>query len=73
VDPLLDSVIDCREHICGIWDKEYKVVLKKESNDDTREAAKFILSRNIVCGNALNLCCVDEKDIDTNEPIFSSE
>lgn len=73
VDILLDNVIDCRERMFGIWDEEYKLVCKKECNDDTREAAKFILSRNIVCGNALSLCRVDEKGIDTNEPIVFSE
>ncbi len=73
VDILLDNVIACRERMFEIWDKEYKVVCKKECNDDTREAAKFILNRNIVCGNALSLRCVDEKGIDTNEPIVFSE
>ena len=53
--------------------KKDKKVCKKECSDDTREAAKFILSRNIVCGNALSLRCVDENGKDTNEPIVFSE
>ena len=73
VDILLDNAIACRERLFAIWDKEYKKVCKKECTDDTREAAKFILSRNIVCGNALSLRCVDEKGKDTNEPIVFSE
>lgn len=73
VDILLDNAIACRERLFTIWDKEYKKVCKKECNDDTREAAKFILRRNIVCGNALSLRCVDEHGIDTNEPIVFSE
>jgi len=73
VDILLDNAIACRERLFFIWDKEYKKVCKKECNDDTREAAKFILSRNIVCGNALSLRCVDAKGKDTNEPIVFSE
>jgi hypothetical protein len=32
-----------------------------------------ILSRNIVCGNALTLMCVDENGNDTAEPIVFSE
>lgn len=73
VDILLDNAIACRKRLFTIWDKEYKKVCKKECSDDTREAAKFILSRNIVCGNALSLRCVDEKGKDTNEPIVFSE
>ena len=48
-------------------------MLFRSCNEDTREAAKFILSRNIVCGNALSLRCVDAKGKDTNEPIVFSE
>ena len=73
VDILLDNAIACRERLFAIWDKEYKKVCKKECNEDTREAAKFILGRNIVCGNALSLRCVDENGKDTNEPIVFSE
>ena len=56
-----------------IWEKAYKAVCKKECNDDTRRAARFILSRNIVCGNALSLRCVDDQQQDTSEPIVFSE
>ena len=72
VDILLDNAIACRERLFALWDKEYKKACKKECNDDTREAAHFILGRNIVCGNALSLRCVDENGKDTNEPIVFS-
>ena len=73
VDILLDNVIACRERMFALWDKEYRAVCKKDCNDQTREAVKFILSRNIVCGNALTLKCVDENANDTDEPIIFSE
>lgn len=73
VDILLDNVIACRERMFAIWDKEYRSVCKRECNDETREAVKFIFSRNIVCGNALSLKCVDENGNDTDEPIVFSE
>lgn len=73
VDILLDNVIACRERMFEIWDKEYRSVCKKECHDDTRDAVKFIFSRNIVCGNALSLKCVDENGNDTDEPIVFSE
>lgn len=73
VDILLDNVIACRDRMFTIWNKEYKAVCKSDCNDQTREAVKFILSRNIVCGNALTLKCVDENAHDTDEPIIFSE
>jgi len=73
VDILLDNAIACRERLFAIWDKEYKAVCREECRDDTREAATFILSRNIVCGNTLTLVCVDENGNDTADPIVFSE
>ena len=73
VDILLDNVIACRARMFSIWDKDYKAVCKKDCSEQTREAVKFILSRNIVCGNALTLKCVDENANDTDEPIIFSE
>jgi hypothetical protein len=73
VDILLDNILACRARMFAIWDKEYKAVCKKDCNDQTREAVKFILSRNIVCGNALTLKCVDENANDTDKPIIFSE
>ena len=46
---------------------------KNEADDECREAVRFILSRNIVCGNALSLKVVDENGEDTDEPIVFSE
>ena len=73
VDILQDNVLACRERIFGIWDKEYTSVCKRDSNNETRAAVKYIFSRNIVCGNALTLKCVDETGNDTDYPIVFSE
>ena len=73
VDIQADNCEQCRERLFGIWDAEYRAVCKKELSDDTKVSAKFILSRNIVCGNALTLHCVDEKGGDTACPIVFSE
>lgn len=73
VDLLIDNVIACRERLYDIWNEEYAAVCKKEVNDDCRAAVRFILSRNIVCGNALSLKTVDENGNDTDEPIIFSE
>ena len=73
VDILNDNVRACRDRLFKLWDKEYKAVCKKDCNDQTREAVKFILSKNIVCGNALTLKCVDKNGNETDEPIVFSE
>lgn len=73
VDLLLDNVLACRERLYNIWNAEYEAMCKKELSKDCQEAIRFILSRNIVCGNALSMKCVNETGQDTNEPIIFSE
>lgn len=73
VDLLDDNCQICRDRLFKIWNDEYEAVCKKDCNDETRNAARFILSRNIVCGNALTLMCVDENQNDTEDPIIFSE
>ena len=73
VDILIDNVIACRDRLYNIWNAEYEAICGKETDDQCREAVRFILSRNIVCGNALSLKVVDENGIDTDEPIIFSE
>lgn len=73
VDILQDNVDACQERLFEIWDQEYTAVCKKEVNQDCRDAVRFILSRNIVCGNALSLMKVDAFGWDTGDPIVFSE
>ena len=73
VDIMNDNVIACRERLFFIWNEEYTAHCKTESSDETREAAKFIISRNIINGNALTLMCVDDDGNDTSAPIVFSE
>lgn len=73
VDILSDNAKVCRNRLYELWAKEYQIICKKDCNDETRSAARFILERNIVCGNALTLFCVDEEQNDTTEPIVFSE
>lgn len=73
VDIMMDNVLACQKRLFEIWNKEYRAVCKKECDDETRETAKFILSKNIVCGNALNYHCVGVNGEDTGEDIIFSE
>ena len=73
VDIMNDNVIACRERLFSIWNKEYTDHCKAEVSDEAREAAKFIICRNIINGNALTLMCVDSDGNDTSVPIVFSE
>lgn len=73
VDLMQDNVSECRDRLFDIWLREYKEVCKKETNDDTIAAVRYILQKNILCGNALTLMCVDDQQKDTNDPIVFPE
>lgn len=73
VDIMADNVEACRNRMFEIWDKEYTAVCKKDANDQTRDAVKFIFQKNIVCGNALTLKKVDKDGNELKEPIVFSE
>ena len=73
VDIMNDNVLACRERLFSIWDEEYTAHCGTDASDETREAARFIISRNIINGNALTLMCVDSEGKDTKAPIVFSE
>lgn len=73
VDIMNDNVEACRERLFSIWDDEYTAHCKGETSEEAREAAKFIIHRNIINGNALTLMCVDTNGNDTKAPIVFSE
>ena len=66
VELLPDNAQVCRERLFAIWDAEYSRICKKETSDECRDAVRFILRRNILCGDALSL-----KDSEGNPIIFS--
>lgn len=55
VDILADNVQECRVRLFEQWDKVYTAICKDEVHDDCREAVIYILSHNILCGNALTM------------------
>ena len=73
VDIMNDNVEACRKRLFSIWEAEYTDHCKAETSDEAREAAKFIIHRNIINGNALTLMCVDANGNDTKAPIVFSE
>ncbi len=67
IDILEDNTEICRQNLYNIWNTEYTKHAKKQANDRCREIAKFILKKNIICGDALNLRTL------TGEPIIFAE
>ena len=73
VDILQDNVEECRKRLFGIWDAEYTANCKSECTDECRAAVRYILGRNILCGNALTLKKVNEAGENTDDLIIFSE
>jgi len=69
VDILGDNVAECRKRLFEAWDAEYARLFKSKKSEDVRRSARFILTCNIVRGNALSLKLVDETATDTDDPI----
>lgn len=67
VDILQDNVDECRSRMFSIFDEQYKANCKRTVNDETRDAVRYILRHNILCGNALDM------KTSTGEPIIFSE
>ncbi|MCM1533584.1 MAG: hypothetical protein NC099_02915 [Corallococcus sp.] len=55
VDILQDNVIECRKRLFDIWDAEYRKNCKSNVNEQCRKAVEYILSKNILCGDALTM------------------
>jgi len=73
VDIDSENVVECRQRLFDEWAKTYRTVCKKQVKDDVLTSAEFILSRNIIRGNALSMMQVDDQGKDTSEPIVFSE
>jgi hypothetical protein len=73
VDILADNASDCRNRLYRIAEKNYLAVCKKQPTPGYLDAIRYVIDKNILCGNALSLKCVDESGHDTEEPIIFSE
>lgn len=67
VDIMPDNAAECRERLFKIWEKAYKRKCKTILCEDCQNAVRFILSRNVLCGDALTM--LD----DNGNPIVFSE
>lgn len=67
VDILEDNAAVCRQNLFDIWDKAYTTAAKNQANDRCREVVQFILSKNIICGDALTMLRNDGTPIEFAE------
>lgn len=63
VELLADNAAECRERLFSLWDKAYTANNKKQANDRCREAVRYILEKNILCGDALTMLQADGSPI----------
>lgn len=73
VELLADNAKECRERLFLQYKKFYKQTIKKEIPAELENCIKFILSKNILCGNALTLKQVDKNQKDLEQPIVFAE
>lgn len=63
-----DNAIECRERLFTIFDEKYVSLFKEKCKEECRRSVKYLLSRNILWGDAL-----DFTNPVTKEPIIFSE
>lgn len=67
VELLADNAAACRERLFKIWDEAYTANCKNDATDQCREAVRYILQCNILCGDALSMTQ------ENGEPIIFAE
>jgi len=55
IDLLDDNVEECRERLLKIFEDEYKSIFKHDFNNKYVKVIRFVLSKNIVSGDALTM------------------
>lgn len=68
VDILEDNAAECRKRLYSIWESRYKELFGNHIKTDCCRTIKYLLSRNILWGDAL-----DFKNPQSKEPIVFSE
>lgn len=55
VDILEDNTEECRRRLYKIWEDEYRIKAKNNMDESLKNVANYILSKNILCGDALSM------------------
>ena len=70
IDILADNVEACRERLFEIWQTAADAA---DAGPCIERVIRFVLEKNILCGNALSMKRVNEKGEDLEEPIVFTE
>ncbi len=69
IDILEDNVMECRKRLSDIFDQKHTCLFKEKAKQECCHAARYILQKNIIWGDALDLKTADKH----NKPIVFSE
>lgn len=69
IDILADNIGICRDRLFELADQRYTAIFKQKAKDECRKSMKFILAKNMIWGDALDLKTVDENP----QPIIFAE
>lgn len=69
IDILEDNVVECRRRLFGIFNDKYERLYKEDVKAECMKVIKYLLGRNVVCGDALTLNTIGETPV----PIVFSE
>ena len=62
IELLADNASACRERLLNYFTEQYRTLFKSRCKDSCLEAARYILSKNIIHGDALTYKRVDKPD-----------
>jgi hypothetical protein len=69
IDILEDNVVECRKRLFDIFNQKYTSIFKESVKEECLSAVKYILKKNIIWGDALDLKTVGKNP----QPIVFSE
>lgn len=69
IDILEDNIFECRKRLLEVVDRRFRDIFRDVPKEEFLRAAEYILSQNIIQGDALTLKTVGEK----HQPIVFSE
>jgi len=69
IDILKGNVVECRKRLFDIFDQKYTNLFKDAAKGECRDSAKYILKKNVIWGDALDLKTVGKNP----QPIVFSE
>lgn len=62
IELLMDNATQCRERLYRIAEEEYRSLYKNSVKQECLQSVQYLLSKNIIIGNALDYHRVDEPD-----------